>query len=86
MSSTVDADAAYGPYPIEVRLAKAAARFSELHDNVWRSKNLNLKVKLQLFDSGVCSMATHAFEAWKLSMSSTERKKNINLIRLIMDS
>jgi len=72
MSNTVDADPAY---PIEVRLAKAATRFSELH-NIWRSETLNLKVKLQLFESGVCSMATHAFEAWKLNDS------NINLVKL----
>lgn len=72
MSNTVDADPAY---PIEVRLAKAATRFSELH-NIWRSKTLNLKVKLQLFESGVCSMATHAFEAWKLN------ENNINLVKL----
>jgi len=60
MSNTVDADPAY---PIEVRLAKAAGRFSELH-KIWRSETLNLKVKLQLFESGVCSMATHVPDPW----------------------
>ena len=57
---------------MEVRLAKASSRFSELH-NVWRDRSLSLKLKLQLFEAGVCSMATHAFEAWKLSNANIKR-------------
>ena len=69
LSMTVDGDEAY---PVEVRLAKASSRFSELH-NVWRDRSLSLKLKLQLFEAGVCSMATHAFEAWKLSNANIKR-------------
>ena len=72
MSNTADGDKAY---PVEVRLAKAAARFSELH-NVWRSTQLRLQTKLQLFESGVCSMATHAFEAWQFTEPNVKLLKS----------
>ena len=77
-SVTVDGDEAY---PLEVRLAKAANRFKQLH-NMWRDKSLSLKLKLQLYESGVCSMATHAFEAWKLSAANVKALQLWNAKRL----
>ena len=53
-------------HAVEIRLAIASSRFKELY-NVWGSKDLTQKCKLQLYISGVCSILTHAFEAWKLT-------------------
>ena len=34
---------------------------------MWGDNSLTLKLKLQLYTSGVCSILTHAHEAWKLT-------------------
>ena len=51
---------------VEVRLAKAKARFGKLHE-VWRSPYLTLKVKLQLYQHAVISVLMHGHEAWDLN-------------------
>ena len=43
---------------------------------------MGLKLKLQLYESGVCSMATHAFEAWKLSDANMKALQLWNAKRL----
>ena len=57
------------------------SRFSELH-NIWRSKSLDLRTKLQLFESGVCSMAIHGFEAWHLNDSNVKMLRSWTARRL----
>jgi len=49
---------------INTRLAKAAAVFRRL-DNVWRSRTLSLKIKLDLYTSLIVSTAIYASETWK---------------------
>ena len=44
----------------------ASARFADLH-HIWRSGDLPIPLKLQLYESAVCSTLTHAHEAWKLT-------------------
>ena len=50
----------------EVRMAKAKARFKELHA-VWRSEVLSQKVKLMLYTHAVISILAHGHEAWDLN-------------------
>ena len=66
-----DCDAAY---PIEIRLAIASAEWSKLI-SIWTSKSLHLKTKLKIFECGVCSKATHGFEAWQLTPSNVVKLK-----------
>jgi len=58
-----DGDSRHG---VEVRMAKAKARFGQLH-NVWRSSALSIKLKLLLYKHAVVSVLVHAQEAWKLT-------------------
>ena len=61
-------------HAVEVRLGMASACFGKLH-HIWSSSELPLSTKLQLYASGVCSILTHAHEAWKLN-AATMRKLN----------
>lgn len=49
---------------------------------MWRDKSLALSLRLQLYESGVCLMATHAFEAWKLSAANMKTLQLWNARRL----
>ena len=45
---------------------------------MWGSKELSQACKLQLYSSGVCSILTHAFEAWKLTEQVQRRLRGWN--------
>ena len=60
-----------------MRLAQASSRFRQLY-NVWFASELTLKLKLQLYMSGVCSILTHAMEAWKLTEEVARRLRGWN--------
>ena len=64
-------------HAVEIRLAIASSRFKELY-NVWGSKDLTQECKLRLYISGVCSILTHAFEAWKLTEQVQRRLRGWN--------
>ena len=80
-TTTVDGDPAH---PIEIRRAKASARFKELH-NLWRSTSIGLKTKVQLYISGVCSVLTHSPEVWLLNDHNSKmlRKWNARCLSFI---
>ena len=53
-------------HAIVKRMTQAKARFRQLHE-VWRSKTLNKKLKIQLYRSAVISVLVHGHEAWDLT-------------------
>ena len=73
-----DGDASYA---MEVRLAIAKRRFGELH-HIWNSKELPMRLKLQLYASGVCSILTHSHEAWKLTHDTCRKLQAWNGLNL----
>ena len=48
------------------RMTQSKARFRQLHE-VWRSKILNKKLKIQLYRSAVISILVYGHEAWDLT-------------------
>ena len=66
-----------GLHAVEVRLAMASARFGQLH-HIWSSKELSARIKIQLYRAGVCSILTHAHEAWKLTASTVRKLRGWN--------
>ena len=64
-------------HAVEVRLAIASARFSELR-HLWKSRDLPKGLKLQLYESGVCSILTHSHEAWKLDEATCRKLRAWN--------
>ena len=64
-------------HAVEVRLGFASSRFKELH-HIWGDSSLPLKLKLQLYTSGVVSVLTHSFEAWKLNEAVIRRLRGWN--------
>ena len=64
-------------HAVEVRLARATARFNQMF-NIWSSPALKLKVKLQLYQSAVCSIMSHGFECWNLSPAVTRKLNGWN--------
>ena len=55
----------------------ASARFGQLH-HIWSSKELSARIKIQLYRAGVCSILTHAHEAWKLTASTVRKLRGWN--------
>ena len=47
-------------------MAKAKSVFGKLR-HIWGSSTLSIKVKMQLYQSGVCSVLVYANEAWRLT-------------------
>ena len=68
------------------RMTQAKARFRQLHE-VWRSKTLNKKLKIQLYRSAVISILVHGHEAWDLTptMMITLNGWNSRCVALITD-
>ena len=46
--------------------------------NIWDNKQLSRKCKLQLYQSGVCSILAHGHEAWKLTSKHMAMLKGWN--------
>merc|ERR1712023_593684 len=53
---------------VKERLGKAASVFSGM-TRIWRSTVLSQSIKLRIYKSAVCSVATYAHEAWLMSES-----------------
>ena len=53
-------------HAVVVRMAQARSSFGKLR-HIWKSKSLSLKAKLQVYQSGVCSVLVYGHEAWKLT-------------------
>ena len=51
----------------EDRMRKAAIRFSKMC-HIWKSRELNVNLKLRLYAAAVVSVLTYACEAWPLSV------------------
>ena len=64
-------------HAVEVRLAMASTRFGELR-HLWKSRDLPKRLKLQLYESGVCSILTHSHEAWKLDEATCRKLRAWN--------
>lgn len=64
-------------HAVEVRLAMASARFGKLH-HIWSSPLLPVPLKIQLYSAAVCSILTHAHEAWKLDASVVRKLRGWN--------
>ena len=65
-------------HAVEVRLAMASVRFSELR-HLWKSSDISKRFKLQLYESGVCStVLTHSHEAWKLDEATCRKLRAWN--------
>ena len=68
---------------LEVRMAQARRRFGKLF-NIWDNKQLSRKCKLQLYQSGVCSILAHGHEAWKLTSKHMAKLRGWNARCLYM--
>ena len=55
-----------------IRIGKAASVFERLV-NIWKSKNINLAVKIKLYESLAVSTLLYGAESWPLSV--TQMKK-----------
>ena len=64
-------------HAVEVRLAMASNRFGQLH-HIWSSNILSMGIKTQLYRAAVCSILTHAHEAWKLTAATVRKLKGWN--------
>ena len=64
-------------HALEVRMAQARGRSGELF-NIWDNKQLSRKCKLQLYQSGVCSILAHGHEAWKLTSKHMAKLRGWN--------
>ena len=64
-------------HAIEIRLAMASARFGQLH-HIWSSDSLPVSLKVQLYSVVVCSILTHAHEAWKLNADVLRKVRGWN--------
>ena len=57
---------------IKIRLGKAHATFTWL-DNIWRSKSLNLKIKIRLYESLVMSTLLYGAETWPMTVTNMKK-------------
>ena len=64
-------------HAVEVRLRVASARFGKLH-HIWSSPTLPTSLKIQLYSAAVCSILTHAHEAWKLNADVVRKLRGWN--------
>ena len=53
-------------HAVVTRMGQARSSFGKLR-HIWKSSCLSLKAKLQLYQSGVCSVLVYGNEAWKLT-------------------
>ena len=54
-----------------IRIGKAASVFERLV-NIWKSKNINLAVKIKLYESLAVSTLLYGAESWPLSVTQME--------------
>ena len=57
---------------ISIRLAMAAQAFNKL-GKIWKSSSLQLRTKLKLYKSNVCSVLLYAAETWKTNAKIESR-------------
>ena len=57
---------------IKIRIGKANAIFGRLN-NIWKSKTLNTKIKIRLYESLVMSTLLYAAETWPMTVADMKR-------------
>ena len=62
---------------ILIRMAAAGSAFGSLH-HIWRSKDLSLKLKIQLYCAIVTSVMSHGHEAWPITSAVCRKVKGWN--------
>jgi hypothetical protein len=62
---------------ITIRMARAIQVFSSLR-HLWEDKRLSENLKLNLYQSAVCSVLTYGHEAWALDRATEKRINGLN--------
>jgi hypothetical protein len=62
---------------ITIRMARAIQVFSSLR-HLWEDKRLSENLKLNLYQSAVCSVLTYGHEAWTLDRATEKRINGLN--------
>ena len=57
---------------IKRRLGLASSSFGRLRDQIWRNKDISLKLKLRLYNALIVPIAIYASETWTLKKSDTQ--------------
>jgi hypothetical protein len=57
---------------IKTRLGKAHANFGRLN-NIWRSKTLNYRIKIRLYESLILSTLQYAAETWPMTVANMKK-------------
>jgi len=57
---------------IKRRLGLASSSFGRLKNEIWRNKDISLKLKLRLYNALIVPIAIYASESWTLKKSDTQ--------------